>query len=139
MVFVGEMTNPPGMDERYALTGQVGRRIADLCGVDLAVFLRWRRFNLCQGKVWDDREAQESARRILAGARPGDCVVLLGARVRHAFNLDRMPVWSAAPSLIEGVVIATMPHPSGRARVWNDPTTFYTARRFLRPLIQEYA
>ena len=143
LVFVGEITNPPGMPARYDLTGAAGKRLAALAGVPFVpTFLKWRRFNLCRD-VWSDEEATRKAAEILNGCRDNDMIVMLGTRVTEAFMRayryrHRMRRFETVVT-DRGVGMIAFPHPSGRSRYWNDHDNYVEASRVLRRLVEDHA
>jgi hypothetical protein len=139
-VLVGE-DNPYSQDPRYALypypANSAGHRLqSKIMGVSLGDYLAMGRENLCWGG-WSASAAKDGAARVL-GAYPADVpVVLLGAKVAAAFCLARpwpftwrhqsMSHMGGAPRRV-----VFLPHPSGRCRVWNDPSSYEMARDVLR-------
>lgn len=81
---------------------------------------------------WDAAAASAWARRLLADPATSThrLLWLCGVRVAAAFGLG-----GAAPMSLhrrDGLVLAVLPHPSGRSRIWNDPASPELCRRFVR-------
>jgi len=120
---VGEL-NPRGARPEMALyplpRGASGDRFRRICGLHDADYLRHvARVNLCDLR-WSLDVARLRAETILCESGPR-VVVLLGARVRDAaegppFFMTRL--WRHPSGLAERVIV-TLPHPSGRCRLWN--------------------
>ncbi len=127
VLVVGEL-NPYGADPRMALfhlprraSGDRLRQILGLSDVDYSRLLA--KLNLCAGR-WSTPAARRRARLVLETGAAPRVLVLLGQRVRDAFG---------APDFYRvGVVgeklVATLPHPSGLCRLWNDPGAVGRAR-----------
>lgn len=117
LVFVGE-SNPYDKDPRMALfqlpRGAAGNRLRTYLGISDYVYMRLNKVNLCVGR-WSYPAAREAAKKLLTAYDP---IVCLGVRVIEAFEVAT-PVWGSV--IVDGVTIASMPHPSGLNRVWNDP------------------
>jgi hypothetical protein len=132
LLLVGE-DNPHSADPRYALApwprGAAGDRLRRLLEMTDKEYLRaFARVNLCRGR-WDSREAREKAWE-LQRTWPADAgIVLLGARVARAFELQFHPF-----QVIAGR-IASLPHPSGRNRQWNEAGAAERARAQIRGMI----
>jgi hypothetical protein len=131
VLLVGE-SNPYGSDPEFALyptprncAGDRLRRLVLGVSVDEYMGAGFARANLCAGS-WSARRAAESA-AVLADRH--DRFVLLGARVSAAFGVPFRPF-----SVVRrgGAVLAVLPHPSGRCRLWNAPGAFELARALLR-------
>lgn len=115
-----------------------GRRLMSVLRVGRDAYLEgYLRTNLCD-RVWCAADAAARARVILLNAayKMGpDRLVLLGVRVSAVFGgvlLAEIRPFSL--SAYGDVVLAAIPHPSGRCRVWNDPGAERRARRILREL-----
>lgn len=128
-------------DPSEPLSGCSGRRLAALCGMDLAEFLAaFERVNLLgrfPGKSTGKGDAFPLDRARRAAGRVGPTfhgyeVVLLGKNVQAAFSVADVPIlrWLPAP----GFRFAVCPHPSGVCYWWNDPANVRRARRFWRAL-----
>jgi len=135
-MLVGE-DNPHSSDPRHALypspPGCSGARLCAILGMDWRDYLRaFDRADLCSGR-WDAAEARETAAEIRrTGA--GIWHVLCGAKVARAFGLD--PATVAEPAHVRqlyeaGGGFVVVPHPSGRSRIWSDPTAAKTVRETL--------
>lgn len=127
----------PNTDPAEPLSGPSGRRLAALCGMDLADFLgRFDRVNLVDrfpGKAGKgDKFPVNLGRRaalILSRDFAGRRVVLLGAHVARCFELKPItppgafvPMWGGA--------VTIFPHPSGISRWWNETENLRIANHF---------
>jgi hypothetical protein len=134
------------------LSGRSGRRLADFCGLSHSDFLEtFERIN-----IFDDVQegfpllkATIVARdRVLPKLYPGRRVVLFR---RPAYAVERALLQAGYPAARdlsfanfiwhhvrlappEVVAFACSPHPSARARFWNDPENEEAAKRFWRKL-----
>lgn len=136
-LLVGE-SNPYGADPRYALYpaphGCAGERLCRLVlGLSRREYLtRFDRVNLCAGK-WSLPVARKKALEL---GQEYDVIVLLGARVAHAFEIKNGPFFVSTPFKIDGVLSpqrrVTLPHPSGLCRAWNESGAYERARACLR-------
>ncbi len=128
-LLVGE-DNPHSADPRHALYPYPehcagGRLCVRVMGLTPREYL-------CSG-AWKMAEARLAARSLFGRER---VYVLLGAKVASAFGLafhapfTRMrwsnPLWRMTCTVVQ------LPHPSGRARAWNEPGAFERARAVLR-------
>jgi hypothetical protein len=98
-------------------------------GLSVKDYIRgFERANLCAGE-WSMREAREAAREIGSRAmteQSGRTWILLGSKVCAAFGVDYLPfTWLSTAKTV------VLPHPSGRARAWNEPGAFDRAREVL--------
>lgn len=135
-VLIGE-SNPYSRNPDDALlpwpAGCAGHRLFVLLGWTEDEYLRsFYRLNLVVGERWN----LERARCVADEVRTRDFfqdldVVLLGARVAHAFGWTK-PTWEMIYTRGGGMV--RIPHPSGLCREWNKPG----AREFLRTLMEPY-
>jgi hypothetical protein len=122
VTFVGE-ADPRGTGNPLGRQpGRAGSRLVAILGLDGLSYDRCRRVNLC-GIAWDRGEAARAARSARLPA--GSVVVLLGRRVAGAFGYNG-DFFSAETR--GDVVLVGLPHPSGRCRTWNDPTSAVRAR-----------
>lgn len=130
-LIVGEQ-NPYGSDAHFALyprpEGSAGWRLCHkVLGLSEDEYLgNFDRCNLCDGR-WDTWDARLSARTIVF-VRP--VAVLLGRKVASVFDLKKAQLFTTERRGKCRLII--LPHPSGRCRVWNDPTSFERARELLR-------
>lgn len=123
-VLVGEH-NPYSTDPRYCLyphppTSAAGR-LCRILGLNVRQYLaRFDRYNLIAGdERWSAPLARLRAASIEA-AYPDTPLILLGARVADAFDVNGPPwhchcVQGGRPRYF------LIPHPSGRSRAWNRP------------------
>lgn len=141
----------------WSPTSASGQRLADLAGIgkpaehadfDIVASLLWSRFALDNLLPYPD-----PSRRALTQAAalykfvPGFWYVLAGTEVVRALGTRALPKVPAgklpwhgtrnAPPLEwyesrEGVVMAVLPHPSGRNRWYNDRRSRAAAEKFLR-------
>lgn len=135
----------PRSDPRQPLSGASGRRLALLCGLELAAFLAaFERINLLPahpGKAGkgDDfpletaRHRADSMREIVAAR---DRVVLLGWNVARAFRVagqvEGFFEWTRFSR--DCGEVAVCPHPSGISHWWNVPDNVAQASVFWRHL-----
>lgn len=133
-LLVGEL-NPYGADPRFALyhrpRGASGYRLRRILGFSDGAYARLSKLNLCSGR-WSNPEARRRAEELVR-LSDHNAFVLLGEKVRAAFG-GPPPFTSQT---IEGtvLVLATIPHLSGRNLAWNDPTALGRARALLCPLL----
>jgi hypothetical protein len=145
ILLVGEI-NPYGSNPRLALyhlpRGAAGDRLRRIFGLSDRAYVRnFDRINLCEGE-WSSTLAARRAREIVEDGRWG-VVVLLGRRVQDAFAgppffettrlaVGRSPGSSSGPG---SPLLVSLPHPSGRCRLWNDPSSVMRARQILRDAV----
>jgi hypothetical protein len=127
---------PGRIGDGEPLAGLCGRRLADLCDLDLDAYLaRFDRINLypCQIDRLYLSEARRMADRLAERVAAREIAVFLGSDVGRAF-LVRSPFfqWTKLSRDCGDVVVA--PHPSGRNRWWNNPANVRRARMFWRNL-----
>lgn len=140
VLLVGEL-NPYGANPFLALyhlpRGASGDRLREILGLaDAAYARRLAKVNLCTGR-WSDPRARAAAQFLLDTTRE-EVLVLLGCRVREAFGgpaffeqeTRRLPDL-ARPGQERTRVLVTIPHPSGRNLLWNDPDAGRRARAVL--------
>ena len=148
VLFLGE-DNPQSADKVHALwphpPGCAGHRLVAILGLHLVDYLSCWRMNLCSFR-WSVAFARERARSLLlsnSSSDPWRTVVLLGRRVADVVSAVvgvEVPTWGWTPHRVRsggGVVdlaLASIPHPSGRSRAWNDPLADARARDLLRDL-----
>lgn len=125
-------------DGKGALSGRMGRILADLFGITAREYHEIRRVNLLdrfpgksgKGDVFPEREARTRAsemRKVLWNAR----VIFIGVGVAKAFGYEGKPCkWFRH----EGFTAAYIPHPSGINRWWNDSENKALAKNFARSL-----
>jgi len=77
-----------------------------------------RRNLISDGTEWTSWRAFQAAGEMRGTFPWGITVVLLGERVRQAFQLPKMLIH---PIEIDGVLYRQIPHPSGRCLFYNDP------------------
>lgn len=142
VLLVGEV-NPHGSDPRHALyhlpRTSSGNRLRCILGLtDLEYHRLLDKANLCEGE-WSSKQAAPRLAELVLSRR--GVVVLLGARVRAAARrmiklayVDPDPgvEFFGRVTLGSGVVLVSLPHPSGLCRLWNEPGTAARARALLR-------
>lgn len=133
-LLVGEV-NPKDANPWLALypipsTGS-GGRLAKILRLPVIRYLStFNRVNLCTGE-WDDVRANEVACALHAALTDSEgVVVLLGARVREAFGLERRKFFQRYR--MSGYTAVLLPHPSGLSREWNVVQAASRARTVLR-------
>lgn len=143
ILLVGEL-NPFGAEPGYALypipRASSGNRLRLILGLTDRQYLREHdRVNLCTGSF----SAKAAVAKALEIHRTGGGVVLLGVKVAKAFrDASAYPDVFQPFSLerVDGVWYLTLPHPSGRNLVWNDPDSgkkaaaLYDRLRFVQGL-----
>lgn len=143
VLFVGE-DNPQSSDPRHALYPYpprcAGERLCNqILGLDTATYLACWRTNLCAGR-WSKPQARVRAELLLnTYIGPWRVIVLLGAKVREAFSVAdqeviKIPVFFSAYSSAVRTLVS-LPHPSGRNLVWNNPAAGESAHKLLRDLV----
>ena len=164
LVFVGEAPGRYGNQEEYARhqplypypQHSAGWRLWNMTGLTRMEYLRIRRINLCPATEfpWNRRptarEAREAADAIISSRRFEDCnLVLLGRVVQAAFcryngpaDLPQMewlrlmlPWGHPLGRTYTGIMVALVPHPSGRSRWWNDPENRRAGETWLRSTV----
>lgn len=152
IILVGE-DNPHSIAPRHALyplpVGSAGGRLCRLImEMDPKTYIRrFQRVNLCGSGRWSAASAREHADIIrLAAWDNHSTLVLLGAKVCHAFGIHYAPFTSTSDGrsgtfgkLTQGIggcapmpAHVILPHPSGRSRAWNEPDALERARSTLR-------
>jgi hypothetical protein len=117
------------VDALHPGAGTVGGRLCrEILGLEPREYISKfvRRNLLLAGEKWSASLARATADFIREESR-GAPLALLGRRVAEAFGTDFVPF-----RVRSGVL--TLPHPSGRCRLWNDPNSYATARAALRAL-----
>jgi uracil-DNA glycosylase len=147
-VFVGQAPSRHG-DPTKPLTGRPGRKLAELASmVPMEFYLSTVRVNLLpyyvgtngDGDAFPMPDARGNAER-MAPVLDGRTVVLVGRRVAEAFGC-RLGwfEWGDDHFAARGGTVriryATIPHPSGRNRFWNDQENTQAARRFMTELMK---
>lgn len=134
-LIVGE-SNPYGNEDYLSLypvpSNSAGGR---LCRIILGMTPRqyldsFERANLVVGDKWSAAAARERAQQ-LSRERPPTRIVLLGAKVCEAFG-QQLGDFEWVVNAPTGHSFLRLPHPSGRCRVWNDPSALPRARGALR-------
>ncbi len=89
----------------------------------------WRT-NLCS-PVWFTPDAKNRFWSLLAPDAPWTTVVCLGRKVSSIAELD---TWAGRQIDTGGreFSVISLPHPSGRCREWNDPSSYGRAHRLMR-------
>lgn len=131
--------SPPAFDLWPEPVGCAGWRLCTkILGLSEIDYLeRFRRVNLCRGG-WSDVRARARAAELQEAALPEDLFVLLGRKVARAFDPGSGEAFTRYRVLLGGVKPLTycfLPHPSGRSRVWNDPTAIPRVRALLAGLL----
>lgn len=144
MILVGE-DNPQSAADEHALypypQNCAGER---LCNRIFALpftadYLALWRTNLCN-PAWSDKQAGKRAWELLAQDAPWSKLVLLGRKVSKIFEpICNVP--SLEPFSIARIdtgqrvfTVASLPHPSGRCRDWNNAENYERARGVMRAL-----
>lgn len=139
-LFVGEdfgNTDPVYHQDKFALSGLSGGRLASFAGLTRAQFIASTdRTNVVEvPEDWDHPVRVEAGAIRVTSMMVGRVVVLLGARVTAALGLDpETPMFEWLDH--RGARVARVPHPSGRNRVLNDYATREAFSRFMRGLLR---
>lgn len=137
-LLIGEV-NPYGADPDYALyphpRGAAGDRLRQHLGLTDNEYLElFDRTNLCTGS-WNGGDAKETAATLLVDTPGRDVFVLLGQKVCKAFGFEFKPFTmvrvTRADVDLPMAVVAILPHPSGRSRLWNPAESRQQARDVL--------
>lgn len=132
---IGEMPGPamhPKLPVFPLPARSAGGRLLAMSGIDPAAYLGafWRRNLFVYARDWSRPEAQTAATRVIGEMRRQKITraVLLGVKVGAAFGMGElwMRGWDG------DIALAVIPHPSGRCRVYNDPTAKFLAGHILR-------
>lgn len=108
----------------------------------------FERRNLLTASKWSAPAARKAANALLDDARPGDALVLLGARVSAAFQVDfrshifqpQMKHFGAfGGAMFLELFVLVLPHPSGLSREWNKPMTAACVRSAFQRLREHVA
>lgn len=151
VLLVGE-SNPLSSDPDYALypypPNSAGGRLARMLGMSpkefLATFYRANLFDV-EPVRWSKERAHarlvEVVHEYHAIPYCVDTVILLGTRVSAAVG-ERFLMWKPTAVIVNfdraglGVVeFISVPHPSGRCRLWNDPANVRRLRRAIRRVL----
>lgn len=95
-------------------------------------YLATWRTNLCMSGRWSQAEAGARATVLLRAEAPWRTIIMLGRKVAKTLE----PITGFMPPFTSGRVqyndvafgVASIPHPSGRSREWNDPSSYDRAR-----------
>lgn len=146
MILIGE-DNPYGAEPEFALycypPGCAGYRLRRILGLPQHQYLALRRTNLCVGG-WSTKAARTRAWDLLSAGdptAPSAVMILLGRKVTEAFEkvaldgatLDPFSTKTCCP----GTILVSLPHPSGRNLIWNQPWARDRARQLLREVAPE--
>jgi uracil-DNA glycosylase len=147
-IMIGQAPSKHG-DPTKPLTGMPGRRLARVAGMyPLEFYASVVRANLLAAYAGEDGSGDAfpltEARVSALDAAPelnGRTVVFVGRRVAQSFGCDSEWFdWDRA-YFNHGVGVeiryATIPHPSGRNRWWNDEGNVARAEAFMRELLKE--
>jgi hypothetical protein len=143
VLLLGE-DNPFGSEPDFALycypSGCSGYRLRRILGLPEHQYLALHRKNLCDGS-WSSARAKERALELLTPSSPWRVMVLLGRKVTETFvkvALDGVPlVPFATRTCSPGMMLVSLPHPSGRnAGPWSGKAPM-RAREILRNLVPE--
>ena len=142
VLLIGE-NNPYGSEPAFALycypPGCAGYRLRRIFGLPQHQYLALHRKNLCDGD-WSKEQAKTRARELLSPQSPWNVMVLLGRKVTEMFEkvaLDDVPLVAFSTRVCSGMTLISLPHPSGRNTIWNNPKMPARARAILRELAPE--
>lgn len=139
VLLVGE-DNPQSADHQHALfphpVNCAGERLCNkILQLPMHTYLALWRTNLCLSGTWNKREAEGRARRLLGGGTPWNIIVMMGAKVADAFAFEGE--FYQLSVLDSGTTLLSLPHPSGRNRIWNSPGAAQNAREALQAIVPE--
>lgn len=143
VLLVGE-DNPYGSDPAFALycypPGCAGYRLRRILGLPQHIYLSLHRKNLCDD-AWSAKRARERAFELLTPFAEWKVLVLLGRKVtstfeKVAFSGDPLEAFAFRRSC-PGLTLVSLPHPSGRNLVWNQPWATTRAREILHEVAPE--
>lgn len=148
ILLVGE-DNPQSVADEHALypypPNCAGER---LCNRILALpwtddYLALWRTNLCTPS-WSDKQAGRRAWELLGAEVPWTKIVLLGRKVSKIFEpICNVTLESFTIGRIDTghrtFTVASLPHPSGRCREWNNAENYERARSVMRTLAPDIA
>lgn len=130
LVIVGEL-NPYGADPEMALYHlpryASGNRLREHLGLSDATYAGLKKVNLCTGR-WSKKAAKDAAWDLMV---EHDVVVMLGAKVKSAFEFAVVDVAFFGSLCYGGTTVVSLPHPSGLSRPWNAPDARDRARRLM--------
>jgi len=134
-LLVGEL-NPYGSDPRYALypmpERSAGGRLCKILGLTMREYLsRFDRTNLCTGE-WKLQAAREAAWNLSVAVKESRPIILLGVKVCTAFTLEYAPF----TKVTDNDEFYILPHPSGKCRTWNNPSSVGRARELLAEFLK---
>lgn len=136
VLLLGE-DNPYGSDPSFALycypPGCAGYRLRRILGLPQHQYLGLHRANLCDGP-WSMKEARRRAALLVADpTAPWRVIAMFGRKVADAFGYEQ-PFFthSVAPRTDGEMILVSLPHPSGRVTLWNDPKARTRAREIMR-------
>lgn len=143
ILLVGE-DNPLSVEPEFALycypPGCAGYRLRRILGLPQHQYLALHRKNLCVGG-WSTAQARRNAQELLSPHSPWDVLVLLGRKVTDAVQRAAMIDAAIEPFSTRvccpGRTLVSLPHPSGRNLVWNQPWARDRARQILREVAPE--
>lgn len=143
ILLVGE-DNPYGSDPEFALycypPGCAGYRLRRILGLPQHQYLALHRKNLCD-TAWSRANARARAMELRSPEAPWRVMVLLGRKVAETFEriaLDGVPLVAfSTKTCCLGMTFVSLPHPSGRNLVWNQPWAPTRAREILREVAPE--
>lgn len=149
VLLVGEV-NPISARPEHALfcapAGCSGHRLQEvILALPRVHYLALWRTNLCRGD-WSTTLARGRAAQLVDGGAPWDVIVMLGKQVASAFaplvglsGAARMPDVSRVARAGRGtdLTLASIGHPSGLNRRWNEPGAVERARDLMRSLAPE--
>jgi hypothetical protein len=136
--------NPYGADPTFALycypPGCAGYRLRRILGLPQHQYLGLHRTNLCAGD-WSKDQAKKRALELLDPHAYWRVIVLLGRKVTETFEkvaLGAVPLVAfSTRDCCSGMTLVSLPHPSGRNLVWNQPWARDRTRQIMRDLVPE--
>jgi hypothetical protein len=127
-LLVGESTSKGHEDVLSPIPkGGSGYRLIAILGMTEAEYVEtFDRVNLC-ADGWNGAEAKGKAATLLWRHR----IIMLGRKVTTAFGFRYEPFTEVADGIL------CLPHPSGRCRTWNDPSSVLAARETVNKLLSK--
>ena len=103
--------------------------MSSVLGISTKLHLGLWRTNLCNSG-WSHKQARQRAAALVTADAPWSAILLLGRRVSEAVGYDE-PFFTSSLWFDGALRLLSIPHPSGRNRQWNDPTSVIRVRAML--------
>lgn len=134
VLLLGE-DNPQSPLDEHALwphtPNVAGGRLQRILGLPIHDYLgTWRTNLVLEAQVWDRKTAKARVLELWGAVDPPwDVIVLLGAKVSAAYGFMGGP--APCSERRGNLTLVSVPHPSGRARAWNDGSMIGRVRAIL--------